>query len=140
MTVHIGQAVAESLALHTARAHPEECCGILLGKVAGSDVRIEQIVPAENIAAGDRRRSYQVDWKTLFDTIRRVRNSSQQVVGFYHSHPTSRCEPSEEDRREAWPDRSYVIIAMKDGPSMTITSWRAGRLGGPLEREHVAFS
>ncbi len=140
MKVHIGQAVRESLTLHAGRTYPEECCGVLLGKEAGSDVRVERAVPADNIAEGDRTRGYQVDWKTLFDTVRLVRNSPHQLVGFYHSHPTTRSEPSEPDRRESWPNHSYVIVAMKDGQWTAITSWRASRPGAPLEREQVAFT
>ena len=140
MTIHIGPSELESLTLHGHREYPQECCGVLLGRASGTEGYVERVIQADNIAQGDRTRTYQVDWKTLFHTVRRVRNGPEQLIGFYHSHPDTSIEPSERDRAEAWLAHSYLIIAMKDAWWTTITSWRASRLGAPFEREQVVFT
>lgn len=85
---------------------------------------MERIVAAENIADGDRRRNYQIDWKTLFATVRRVRQELCEMIGFYHSHLDGSAEPSRKDAELAWLDHSYVILLLVDLEVLSVTSWR----------------
>ncbi|HEU0077690.1 MAG TPA: Mov34/MPN/PAD-1 family protein, partial [Longimicrobiaceae bacterium] len=46
------------------------------------------------------------------------------LVGFYHSHPDGRPEPSRLDREQAWPWYSYLIVAAGSGGAGEARSWR----------------
>ncbi len=113
MTIRITRNALESATSHAVREYPKECCGILRGvrRVAGG--LIEQVVPADNIAEGDRTRSYKIDWNTLLSTLRLARDGPRQLVGFYHSHPDGSINPSESDGRQAWPGLIYLIVSMR---------------------------
>lgn len=73
-------------------AHPRECCGLLLGQGA----RIERAVPAANVHP-DPERHFEIDPAALIAAHRAARAGGPQVVGYYHSHPNGRAEPSVED-------------------------------------------
>ncbi len=140
-SLYIGQSVFQSLVAHAKRDYPNECCGILIGRTDGLDVYANRAVQAENIADGDRSRSYQIDWRTLFSTVRSVRRShgQEQLVGFYHSHPDGSAEPSCRDAETAWEDYSYVIVSMSDGWCSSVTSWRIPRECTSFEREQIVL-
>ena len=120
----IPQSVVSALMGHARREYPRECCGILIGRHVDDEARVERAVEAENIAANDRRKSYQIDWRTLLATTRSVRTTRERIVGFYHSHPDGSSRPSRRDRQEAWLDHSYVILSMRDGLCAAVTGWR----------------
>lgn len=131
----IPQSVVSALMGHARREYPRECCGILIGRHVGDEARVERAVEAENIAANDRRKSYQIDWRTLLATTRSVRATRERIVGFYHSHPDGSSRPSRRDRQEAWLDHSYVILTMRDGLCAAVTGWRVHSDAGEFEPE-----
>ena len=124
MTLQVPATILRALTQHARREYPRECCGILLGRRRGSDGFVDEFVLADNIAVGDRRTNYQIDWKTLFATVRRTRDGPRALIGFYHSHPDGSGSPSEKDAESAWVDFSYLIIPMTEDRSIEITSWR----------------
>ncbi len=138
-SLHIGQSVLESLLAHAGCDYPDECCGILVGRAGGPDVYVDRAIPANNIAEGDRATSYQLDWRTLFSSVRSARTSPGhgQMVGFYHSHPDGSAEPSQRDRQAAWPDYSYLIVSMSDGRCTAVTSWRIPGEGKAFQPEPI---
>jgi proteasome lid subunit RPN8/RPN11 len=72
-------------------------------------------VPARNLAESPTR--FLIDPSDHIAAIRRARRRGRQVVGFYHSHPTSAAFPSETDRREAnYPDHLYLIVGLAAEP------------------------
>ena len=112
-------------------AHPEECCGVLLGR--SSDVAetiVEQVVPAPNVSPVDRRREYVIDPEALLAAWHQARAEGWAVVGFYHSHPDGSHRPSRRDREDAWPDVSYLIVPSHG----EMASWRRGS-GGDFTSE-----
>ncbi|MEX2273935.1 MAG: Mov34/MPN/PAD-1 family protein, partial [Vicinamibacterales bacterium] len=46
------------------------------------------------------------------------------LAGFYHSHPDHPARPSAHDLEQAWPNLTYLIIAVRAGVPDEITSWR----------------
>lgn len=132
MTLYVEQRFLSDLSCHAADAWPEECCGLLIGRRDAGDARVTRVVPAENIASGDRRRSYQIDWRVLIDTFRAAREGPDAVLGFYHSHPDGSSRPSKRDRQSAWADYRYLILAARDGSVAEMTCWR-------IDDEQTAF-
>ena len=89
---------------------PNEACGLLLGR----DTRIQHVVPARNVHPTPGTH-FEIDPQALIDAHRSARKGGAQVLGYYHSHPTGRAEPSETDRAEAAGDgRIWVIVGAGD--------------------------
>jgi proteasome lid subunit RPN8/RPN11 len=99
----------ETLREEAERARPAECCGVL----AGRDGRVALVIPVPN-TADDAHVSYEMDPSELWAARRRAVEAGLDVVGFYHSHPTTSPAPSEHDLRRAYyPEAAYAIV----GPS-----------------------
>ena len=132
VTVYITDEDVRSLLTHARNDHPVECCGAMVGRVIGSDIHVQRMTRGRNIARGDRRCSYQLDWQTLFGTIRQSRRSEEQVVGFYHSHPNGSDRPSDSDLALAWDGGLYLILRAPYEGVPAISAWRT--VGGRAVR------
>ena len=89
---------------------PAECCGMLIGRGAS----IDEGVPARNLAAGPTR--FLIDPRDHIDARRAARGRGFEVLGFYHSHPTSPAWPSETDLAEAaYPEAVWLIVSLAGG-------------------------
>ena len=123
----------DALIDHVRRGLPEEACGILVGHGDDALVRVTEVVTAVNIDPGDRRRGYQIDWRTLFHTVRRLRDGEHDIIGFYHSHPNGSPRPSRRDVIDAWPGYVYLIVPICGGRMEAATAWRQEEQGGVFE-------
>lgn len=137
--IQIRAALRQRLTQHAEQAYPLECCGVLLGRRAPSHVCVEDIRKAGNISQDDRAVTYQLDWKTLFDAVRTTRHGPLVMVGFYHSHPDAPPTPSNRDRRDAWPNRSYLIIAVETGRATKLASWRIEPPSAEFQPESIEW-
>jgi proteasome lid subunit RPN8/RPN11 len=99
--------IAEMLA-HARAEAPRECCGLLIGK--GKSVA--RSVRARNLDAKATR--YLIDPEDHFAAIRAARAEGLEVIGAYHSHPSSAPIPSAADIAEAnsGSDFLYVIVSL----------------------------
>ena len=93
---------------HAREEAPRECCGLLVGK-GDSVVRS---VRARNRDAAETR--YLIDPEDHFAAIRAARVQNLEVVGAYHSHPSTAPVPSATDVAEATSgsDFLYVIVSL----------------------------
>jgi proteasome lid subunit RPN8/RPN11 len=92
---------------HAREEAPRECCGLLVGT---RDV-IVRSVRAWNLDVKATR--YLIAPEDHFAAIRSARTESLDVVGAYHSHPSSTPVPSATDIAEAdsGSDFLYVIVS-----------------------------
>jgi proteasome lid subunit RPN8/RPN11 len=99
--------IAEMLA-HARAEAPRECCGLLIGK--GESV--VRSMRANNLEANATR--YLIDPEDHFAAIRSARAEELEVIGAYHSHPSSAPIPSATDIAEAnsGSDFLYVIVSL----------------------------
>jgi proteasome lid subunit RPN8/RPN11 len=95
---------------HAREEAPRECCGLLVGK---GDA-VDRSVRARNLDAAATR--YLIDPQDHFAAIRTARSEGLDVIGAYHSHPTSAPAPSDTDIAEAdsGADFLYVIVSLVD--------------------------
>jgi cysteine synthase B len=119
---------------HAARTYPDECCGGLLGR---SGHVVEALV-LDNTSSEGRRRRFLVGPAEYRTAEARAAETGQSLVGFYHSHPDHPAVPSAFDLEHAWPNLSYVIVAVRDGQPAEVRSWRLrdDRSGFDEERVH----
>ena len=116
MALTLTRSVVELLGAEAQRAHPLECCGLLLG---GTEERIDVALAARNVAP-DPARYFEIDPQALIDAHRAERRGGPRLLGYYHSHPTGLAQPSATDRAQASGDgRLWAIVAREE-----IALWR----------------
>jgi len=139
---------------HAAAAYPEECCGVLVGRleegVQGDQcdgegpssggverVRVHRVLPARNDESDRPSSRYTIAPETVLAARREARSLGLDVVGYYHSHPDRPAEPSPTDLESAWTGMSYLIVSVEDGQAVETRSWRLRGEGEPFEEEAV---
>ena len=106
-SITIRKAVVSDMLAHAREEAPRECCGLLVGR----GTSIVRNMRARNLDASATR--YLIDPEDHFAAIRAARSESLDVVGAYHSHPSSTPVPSATDIAEAdsGSDFLYVIVS-----------------------------
>ena len=121
--IALDEARAGAIREHGRRAYPEECCGALLGRFVDGVATVEVARPIANVREDGRRRRFLVDPRDYLEVEREADRRGLAVLGFYHSHPDHPAAPSDFDRRHAWPNLHYVIVAVEAGVPREMTSW-----------------
>jgi proteasome lid subunit RPN8/RPN11 len=115
MEIELTRAAFGGILAAAERAHPDEACGMLLGH--GN--RVTETHSARNIHPTPQTH-FEIDPQALIDAHRAARQGGPGVLGYYHSHPTGRAEPSATDRALASGDgRVWAIAAGSD-----VAFWR----------------
>jgi proteasome lid subunit RPN8/RPN11 len=107
-----------------ALAYPEECCGVLLGTLAGESVNVIRAIATKNSAETDRRHRYTIDPMEILHADHTARGSNLDIIGVYHSHPDHEAVPSAEDAARAWEYLVYLIVPVKAGTPSTARAWQ----------------
>jgi [CysO sulfur-carrier protein]-S-L-cysteine hydrolase len=108
---------------HARAELPNECCGLLAGRVEGAQAEAVRCFPLVNLLASPI--EYDADPASLFRAIRDMRPDGLDILAFYHSHPTSAPRPSKKDlARNYWGDSViHFIISMVDEEPL-MQGWR----------------
>lgn len=110
----------EEIRRHALEAYPHECCGALIARGG----RIVEAFRLPNTTAAEARRRFRVSPSDYRQSEQRAAAQQATLAGFYHSHPDHPARPSQHDLEQAWPNFTYVIIAVSAGEAGEITSWR----------------
>jgi len=117
------------------KAYPNECCGIMLGKVedvvksgdgnsSGVMRTVAGIIPIENSREeAEQYHRFEIQPEDLMLAELAARKEGRDVLGFYHSHPDHPAEPSDFDREHALPFYSYIIESVEKGRTVNVRSW-----------------
>jgi proteasome lid subunit RPN8/RPN11 len=120
--IAVSAAVVAAIVRHARQAAPRECCGLL----AGAPGDIDEAVPTRNLADSPFR--FEIDPVEHIRLNRRLRGTSRQVLGAYHSHPSSAAVPSVSDVAEAHdPAFLHVIVSLVDAAHPAIRAYRVIR-------------
>lgn len=120
-SIHLDQ-----LRSHGEETYPNECCGVLLGKVDDNvNAKIvRSIVRCTNSRVDSPRNRYHIDPRELVRIQREAREQEMDVIGFYHSHPNHPARWSKTDLEEAhWLGCSYVITSVEQGRALQSNSF-----------------
>jgi proteasome lid subunit RPN8/RPN11 len=118
--LHLGPGVREAIQAHGRETYPHECCGALLGR----DGTTSEAFALPNTTDEGPRRRFLVRPDDYRSTEQRAATLGLELLGFYHSHPDHPARPSQYDLDHAWPVFSYVIVSVRNGEPMEMTSWR----------------
>lgn len=104
-------------------AYPQECCGVLLGKLVEGERVVLEVNSCRNVAEGDRHDRYHIDPVELIALQKRARDAGLDIVGFFHSHPDHPPVASRADLEEAlWFACSYLIVEVRGGRAGEVAS------------------
>lgn len=131
MTIVISAEQQKMICNHAESVYPEECCGILLGRIEDISKVIVTVIPTINIwnkAESDqidrsKNNRYSIDPHDILIAQKRARELHLDIIGFFHSHPDYPAIPSTCDRTQAWEVYSYPIISVINGKVSEIKSW-----------------
>ena len=124
-----------SIRTHAENRYPEECCGLLLGRVTGGVKTLVEVWPTDNAWSAEaednwpeekgltERRRYAIKPEDMLRAMKYGRDRTLDIIGIYHSHPDCPAVPSECDRTLAWPQYSYIIVSVRQGCSEDLRSW-----------------
>jgi len=123
---------------HAERSYPEECCGVLIGRLAGVTTHVERILAVENEREDSRHNRYVIHPETILAAQKEARAAGLDIIGYYHSHPDHPARPSEFDREHAWPGLSYLIVGVQQGQVAETHSWRLTDDRASFDEEAIA--
>jgi proteasome lid subunit RPN8/RPN11 len=112
--------VAETIHAHGRETYPHECCGALIGRGR----IVEAAHPLPNTTDEGPRRRFLVRPEDYREAERQAAGRGGDLLGFYHSHPDHPARPSQYDLDHAWPNLSYIIVAVAGGEPGEVRSWR----------------
>jgi proteasome lid subunit RPN8/RPN11 len=137
--ITISDTARAAIAAHAEAEYPNECVGLLLGRLVGDVKTAEVAYPVENrwagqvaLAASDnpesRRDRFYLDPRDYLRADRAARAQGLDIVGCYHSHPDWPAEPSARDRVGAQgvgggSSFSFVIQSVRAGRAAELRSW-----------------
>ncbi len=109
--------------------YPNECCGLLIGRVE-DDARtrvVVEVFPVLN-AWEDDREHYHRMLITPQDYLKaelQFNSDGIGVIGNYHSHPDYVAIPSDFDLEflAPWPTMSYIVMSVWNGSTTDVRSW-----------------
>jgi proteasome lid subunit RPN8/RPN11 len=135
--IEINRTQLQIIQQHGEKNYPEECCGILLGKIDKERKIVIEVIPtinewrSEELATDpnnlekihSKRDRYIIPPTEILEAQKRGRDNGLDIIGFFHSHPDYPSTPSECDRLNAWEIYSYTIVSVIEGKATTIESW-----------------
>jgi proteasome lid subunit RPN8/RPN11 len=140
MPLHLTPDQFNTIAHQATTQYPQECCGLILGKIDHQNRITHQIWPTANswTIASDLdfldenqppsphspRDRFAIDPRDLLTAQRSARDRHLTIIGIYHSHPDHPAVPSERDRQQAWSGYSYLILSVEQGQVVDRRSWQ----------------
>lgn len=115
-------------------AHPDEGCGVLIGRLDGSRAVVLEATSGRNTNTERSRDRYLLDPADIVHADRDARQRGLDIVGFWHSHPDHPAWPSQFDTDHAWVDYVYVIVNTTSDGSGDLNGFTLADEGGPFEQ------
>jgi proteasome lid subunit RPN8/RPN11 len=128
-----------SIAQHAEASYPNECVGLLIGRIEGNKKSVEAIHQAPNnwsadvgLTDAEHEHSladrFYLDPREYMRADRAARAQGLDIVGCYHSHPDHPAIPSERDRVGAQgvgggTSFSFLIQSVRSGQVAELSSW-----------------
>jgi len=119
MSLMLAPGILEEVVEHARKSLPLECCGLIVGSNGVGLSSIPMTNTLASIAA------YDMDPAELISVLRSLRESAQEMVAIYHSHPQGPAEPSALDiERAFYPKAAHLIVSLADAQRPATRAFR----------------
>ena len=109
MNLRLAPGLLEEIVEHAKKCYPKEGCGL----VVGSRPEGLRFIPVENAKASSS--EYEMDPAELTGVWRKLRNTGDELVAIYHSHPFGPAELSKRDiERAYYPEAAHLIVSLAE--------------------------
>ncbi|NJL68709.1 MAG: M67 family metallopeptidase [Richelia sp. CSU_2_1] len=134
-SIALSKAHILSIRTHGESTYPNECCGLLLGRVTGDVKTLVEVLPVQNAWVSEaedcwpeqkqltEKRRYAIAPADMLKAMKEGRDRALEIIGIYHSHNDCPAIPSEFDRAGAWSQYSYIIVSVMQGTPTDLNSW-----------------
>jgi proteasome lid subunit RPN8/RPN11 len=137
--ITLSETARQSIAQHAEESYPNECVGLLIGRIDGSNKIVQAIHQASNnwsaevgLTDAEHEHSladrFYLEPREYMRADRAARVKELDIVGCYHSHPDHPAIPSERDRVGAQgvgggTSFSFLIQSVRSGQAAELSSW-----------------
>ena len=119
MNVVLAPGVLEATLKHARESLPNEGCGLIVGKGCVAD----RLIPMENVLASAT--SFEMEPAVMVSLFRAMRESGEDLVAIYHSHPSGPEYPSSQDIQKArYPNAAQLIVSFEQPESPVVRGFR----------------
>ncbi len=145
MAIILSDHIRNIIARHAEETYPDECVGLILGRIDGARTEVEDVFPAPNrwtadvgLTAVDANHSlrdrFYLDPRDYLRAEREARSRNLDVVGCYHSHPDHPAVPSPRDVTGAQgigggSRFAFLIQSVREGRATELTAWTLDETG-----------
>jgi proteasome lid subunit RPN8/RPN11 len=116
------QEIHDEMIAHALAETPNECCGLLAGRIDGDVGRTLKCLPLVNERSSPT--AYRSEPRSILAASRAIDREDWIELAVYHSHPTSAAVPSRTDLAENFRGDSvvHVIVTLTTSPP-TLRGW-----------------
>lgn len=130
--------VRSGISVWAADGHPDEVCGLLVGRRKGSSFEAVRASLSRNLETGRARDRYILAPDDFVAEESRARQDGLDVIGIWHTHPDHPAEPSATDLAAAWEEYAYLIVSVTAEGVVDLRSWQIRR--GAFEEQIIEES
>ena len=121
----IPEVLRDAMIAHAQAALPNECCGLLAGRIVEGTAFAEMRFAIRNDAASPK--EYFTNPRDLLDAMKAARAAKLDVLALYHSHPTSAPIPSRRDlENNTWGETAVHVIIGNVTTQPNVRAWWLG--------------
>jgi proteasome lid subunit RPN8/RPN11 len=100
---------------HAQSTFPDECCGVMVGRIEGQDKLVTSAFALENTYKGKQEDRYEIRPEDLLAADKNARAEGLDLIGIFHSHPDCDAYFSKTDLENSCPWYSFVVLSVKGG-------------------------
>jgi proteasome lid subunit RPN8/RPN11 len=100
---------------HAQSTFPDECCGVMVGRIEGEGKLVTAAFAVENAYKGKQEDRYEIRPEDLLAADKKARAKGLDLIGIFHSHPDCDAYFSKTDLGNSCPWYSFVVLSVKGG-------------------------
>jgi proteasome lid subunit RPN8/RPN11 len=113
--IRINSEAWETMVAHAQSTFPDECCGVMIGKIDGEMKNVTSAIAVENAYKGKQEDRYEIRPEDLLAADKNARAHGLDLIGIFHSHPDCDAYFSKTDLENSCPWYSFVVLSIKGG-------------------------
>jgi proteasome lid subunit RPN8/RPN11 len=105
----------ETMVAHAQATFPDECCGVMIGKIDSDAKQVTKAIALQNAYQGKQEDRYEIRPEDLLAADKSARAEGLDLIGIFHSHPDCDAYFSKTDLENSCPWYSFVVLSIKGG-------------------------